>query len=118
MFLCFIDCERAIYGIVLYDILSIVLVIPLLKSIGACATFSDYKKIKLYRDLRYLHVFLLLIGTIGFICFFGVKILSVKKEVRGPFVQRYLPYCILMFFFTAFELHVSKVVASAAWEYN
>jgi hypothetical protein len=70
-----------------YDMLSVCLLLSLPKTIGACLTFKKYENIKLYRDLRYVYLIILLLCTIGFSCFFGVRILSVKKEIRGPFVQ-------------------------------
>jgi hypothetical protein len=72
----------------------------------------------MYKDLRYVQSIVIALATVGFICFFGVRVLSLKKELRGTFAAHYLPYCFALCFFTVFEFHVSKVVASAAWHYK
>lgn len=118
MFLGFVENSKALYGIVIYDMVSGFLVITLLKTLGACLTLRQYQNITVYKDLRYVQSILIALATVGFLCFFGVRVLSVKKELRGPFVQQYLPYCFVLCFLTAFEFHVSKVVASAAWHYR
>jgi hypothetical protein len=118
MFLGFVENSRAIYGIVIYDMVCGFLIITLLKTLGACLTLKQYQNINMYKDLRYVQSIVIALATVGFICFFGVRVLSLKKELRGPFAAHYLPYCFVLCFFTVFEFHVSKVVASAAWHYK
>ena len=49
----FIENNQAIYGIVLYDIFSVVFVITFIKAVGALLTYKSYDNVTVYKNLRY-----------------------------------------------------------------